>query len=182
MKSAISSFIIETPDTKIQSYAFDVSKMQAKESAYERRSGDKSVLKVLFDYWTSSQIFEPFSLSDIWVQSIDVSSESPFEYVLHRQTGVMFGDLSGCSVGSLPHRYLRQAYALECSAVKRAGLPVYHLIEHSISGVYQKYTRLMIPTSENVIYYVNRFVVAPTALQDMPFESISGEPPSFLGA
>lgn len=182
MKSAISSFIIETLDTKIQSYAFDVSKMLAKESAYERRSGEKSALKVLFDYWTTSQTFEPFSLSDIWVQGIDVSSESPFDYVLHRHTGLMFGDLSGRNVGSLPHRYLRQACALECSAAKRACRPVYHLIEQSMSGVYRKYTRLMIPTPENMIYYVNRFIVAPTALQDMPFENTSGEPPSFLGA
>jgi hypothetical protein len=41
---------------------------------------------------------------------------------------------------------------------------------------------LMIPTPENIIYYVNRFIVAPTALQERPFENVSGNPPSFIGA
>ena len=182
MKTAIFSFIIETPDTKIESRAFGVDKMTAKESAYERRSGQESPLKIFFDYWASSPTFEPFDHPDIWVQSIDVSSESPFGYVLHRHTGLTFGDLSGCNVGSLPHRYLRQACALEYSAAKRSGQPVYHLIEQSMSGIYRKYTRLMIPTPENVIYYVNRIIVPPTALRDLPYANTLDEPPSFLGA
>lgn len=180
MKSAISSFIFETPDTKIQSYAFDVDKMMTKESAYERRSGQKSPLKILFEYWASPTAFDPFNLPDIWVQGIDVSSESPFGYVLRRHSGLTFGDLSGRNVGSLPHRYLQQACALEYSAAKRDGRPVYHLIEQSMNEVYRKYTRLMIPTSENFIYYVYRHIVAPTAVQDVPF-AVSDEPPSFFG-
>jgi hypothetical protein len=71
---------------------------------------------------------------------------------------------------------------LEYSAAKRSGQPVYHLIEQSMSGIYRKYTRLMIPTPENVIYYVNRIIVPPTALRDLPFANTLDEPPSFLGA
>lgn len=170
--SPIFAYESDTPDSQIRSLGFSVERMLAEEGVFERRSGQRSPLKIFYDRWITSGNVEPQNNAQIWVQNIDVSAESPLGFVWHRHTGLTFGDLSGKVVGSLKNRHLREACAIEYTAAKLTGVPVYHLIEQTVDGMHREYARLIIPTADNKLYYVYRLIVPPTpVLRVVPLES-----------
>jgi hypothetical protein len=160
--SPIFAYESDAPDTQIRSLGYTVDRMMAEEGVFERRSGQRSPLKILYDNWVTAGEVEPQENSQIWIQNIDVSADSPLGFVWHRHTGLTFGDLSGQTVGSLRNRHLREACAIEYTAAKLTRVPVYHLIEQTVDGMHREYARLIIPGTDNMLYYVYRLIVPPT--------------------
>ena len=171
MLTPILEYEIDRPGAKIRSLGFTVERMVAEEGLFERRTGQQSPLKTFYDVWATTTTFEPAKHSEIWIQNIDTSSESPLGFVWHRHTGLTFGNLSGRAVGSLTNRFLREACAIEYTAAKHIGQPIYHVIEQTIDGMHRKYTRLIIPDSEQVLYYVYRLIDPPRPVSVAPCES-----------
>lgn len=161
MTKPIFSIEKDASGAQIRSFAYDVDQMMSVEGEFERDSGLQSPLKKLYRYWMQTSMFDPHQYEDIWIQYIDTYAESPLAYVWYRHTGLTFGDLSGRDVGSLAHPVLRDACVQEYATIKKLARPVYHRITQTIDGIYRDYARLMIPGSNDVLYYVYRLITPP---------------------
>jgi hypothetical protein len=173
MTNPIFSVEVDAADTRIRSSAFDVNHMMSVEGSFERRTRSSSPLKQLYDCWTTTSYFDPLRYGHIWIQYIDTYAESPLAYVWYRHTGLTFGDLSGREVGSLPYPLLRRECEQEYATIKRLGCPIYHHINQTVEGIHREYTRLMIPGSNDVIYYTFRLITPPTSVDESIHDSAS---------
>lgn len=147
----------------------------------DHATGRDTTVKSLFNYWRDkryvghlplAETFDPkdlFSPDEIrWVSWIDVTSQNPFEFVLHDHPAVLFGDFSHAALSDHPYRLHAIRCAFEYDHCKKTQLPTYHEINQTIGGYHRRYVRLLLPTANEDgkitrLFYATRYLAEPIA-------------------
>ncbi|MEL0018854.1 MAG: hypothetical protein VW709_03210 [Rickettsiales bacterium] len=155
----------------LNSNGWTVERMVLDEAVYEAETGQKSPIRILFDYWREKDwghgAFNPIEDLDIRVQCVDVNRDNPLHYQYVDHFGETFGNLTGKRILDLPelskdrnkepHFRLADLISWEYAEVKKVRVPLYYRLRHEIEGSLQRqYTKIVLPPIRNKLFLTTR--------------------------
>lgn len=104
----------------------------------EDMAGGHTPIRDLYEQWRNGA-----DLDD--VRWIDVTSNNPYDFVIHNHPGTVIGGRSEIVIKEYPVRMQARSCAAEYWECKTEARPIAHYVNQEFNGLQREYVRLMIP-------------------------------------
>lgn len=105
-------------------------------------AGGHTPIRELYEQWRGGQEFHD-------ARWIDVTSDNPYDFVVHNHPGTVIGGRSDIVIKEYPVRMHARSCAAEYWECKTEAQPIAHYVSQEFEGVQREYVRLMIPITES---------------------------------